>query len=47
MGPVSQDRVISTTRGSEVVSDPTNRGDAKERCFTSCLSTERLAALAS
>jgi hypothetical protein len=24
MGPVSQDRVISTTRGSEVVSDPTN-----------------------
>ena len=24
LGPVSQDRVISTTRGSEVVSDPTN-----------------------
>ena len=24
VGPVSQDRVISTTRGSEVVSDPTN-----------------------
>jgi hypothetical protein len=24
MGPVSQDRVISTTRGSEVISDPTN-----------------------
>jgi hypothetical protein len=24
LGPVSQDRVISTTRGSEVISDPTN-----------------------
>jgi hypothetical protein len=50
VAPVSQNRVVSTVRGTEVVSDSTNvlaqlTGNAKERCLVSCLATERLTSL--